>query len=513
MFEYLMKSLKLQNFLEEPGASVLFLYFMGMGALDNILRASFNGVEHLSIPLFHVHVLLFALFFGVVLIIWKVLFSEYKIYVITRYYWILSLTPLLSYLLYGGVPENISSTCMVCLLLMVAMFGLIIGFRMSKLKGMVKCSAFAAFTVLLSIPIFNVERVSLVMGTSPSFHIYGVSVDLFLQTGWSEGLLINQQYHLMILILLGELVFVYFLMAYKFFYMDLINMIKTVKPFRTLHFIAMVILGMVFLRTVAPDEALSSSAINHIPFIILPIICLALAWQFATLINDRYDREIDKYVHPERPLVRSNVHKKRYDDLTVLTALSAVFFSVLLGVHIVLLVLLSIVLAILYSISPIRLRDRLYGHICVGLGSVIAFLTGIYSPPYWRYGISIYAEVMHRDIPLFPEIFQISLLILVVLSISPLINALSDYQGDLKSGVKNVYTVLGLEKGKRIVSILIFFLFISPAMWFNSIPDLLFMSCLGLLSSVVFYRYEDHRPVFGMYFIVLLYVMINLWNL
>ncbi|MFO8109110.1 MAG: UbiA family prenyltransferase [Thermoplasmata archaeon] len=512
-----MKSIDLKRLGTPSGPLTVLLYVFGMGVIDILLRAGLMGREFLSLPLLYVNSLLFGLFLGVILILWRLVSSQeeisHQLKELLSYYWILSLNPLIVYLFHGDLSGDIISSGLMGILLPVVVISLILGFKNHFKDGVLKFLAFSSSVVILSIPVFSLNRVSLSMGARPQFKLYEFfTFNAFLRSNWTEGLLLNQKYHLLVLLLLVEIFIIYSLLMYRSFYPTFKNIIKTVKPFRTLHFVAMVLLGVVFLRTAAPDEALSLTSINHIPFAVLPALSLTLVWHFTTLFNDRYDMDIDVHVHPGRPLIRDKLGFHLYDE-TMLTSLFLSFIlSLLLGFHVFILNICAVLLAVLYSVPPVRLRDRLFGHVCVGFGSVIAFLSGVYSPSHWYHGISIYSDILERNIPFFPEIFQLSLLIFIVLSISPLINALSDYEGDLKAGVKNVYTVLGLQKGKKLVSVLIVFLFMSPTMWFNSPWDILLMLSTGIISAFIFNKKEDHRPVFALYFLVLLYVLIRLWG-
>ncbi|MFO8109974.1 MAG: UbiA family prenyltransferase [Thermoplasmata archaeon] len=407
------------------------------------------------------------------------------------------------------MDENLISAGFMGIFIPALILSFIIGFRMVFKEGILRSLIFSSAAVFLSLPVFVVRRVSLV-GVPYRFKLYETfSLDLFFQSGWTQGLLVNQKYHLLIVLLLMEVFIVYFLCGYKFFYKKFKNILRTIKPFRTLHFIMMVLLGAIFVGEFAPEESLSLTSINHFPFVFTAAFCGVLAWQFTTLLNDIYDMDIDVHVHPTRPLVSGHLSRRLYLDISIFTALLSTLFSLLLGIPIMLFNITALLLAVLYSVPPFRLRDRFYGHICVGLGSLIAFLFGVYSPTRWRHGIYTSSEITGRNIPFFPEVFFVSILIVTVLSISPLINALSDYEGDKSSGVKNVYTVLGFERGKKVVSVLIILLFISPLVLFSSLIDMVILFAAGVISSIIFYRFEDHRPVFGMYFLVLIYLLLR----
>lgn len=492
--------------------SFVLIYLLFIGSIDKLIRILLVSDHSFSLLLLYINTLFMAMFFGSILIILKILLPEVKpsklIKHLSKYFWILSLNPIVSYLIYGDVPRNFVFSNGINLLLLVFVLSIIIVPKYFSKLGLIKSSTLSFTIIALYVPIYLVNRVSLLIHPSPTFEVYEIfRFDLFLQSGWTYGLLLNQQHHLLLVLLLIETFLIYSLLAYFTLEDTFREIINSIRTFRTLHFVMMVILGVIFVGTIAEEHSLSLTSINHLPYIFLPALCLVLLWQLTTLLNDLYDLEIDAHVHPERPLVSGNLDRSLYMDMFVSAALLSSFISILLGPFLFFLNSSAILLAILYSVPPMRLRDRVYGHICVGLGSAIAFLFGVYSPSSWTHGLYLTSQSINRNISFYPSIFQVSLLIIVVLSISPLINALSDYEGDLRTGVKNVYTVLGFEKGKKIVSFFIVILFSAPLILFHTLLDFLFLFSLGIISSIIFYKFEDHRPVFGMYFLVLLYLI------
>ncbi len=288
---------------------------------------------------------------------------------------------------------------------------------------------------------------------------------------------------------------------------EFLSLIKNLKLFRTVHFVVMVIIGIVVVREIAPANALDVFSIQYFPYIFLPALCMALTWQFTAMINDYYDIDIDKFVHPDRPLITGKISSDRFLQLAVIAGGISAFLSLLIGILPFILNLTFIIAALLYSIPPIRLKNRIFGYVCVGWASVVAFLTGIYSPVAWRSELHWFSTTTPRNIPFFPDIAVISLILFSVLSISPYINAIADYEGDKEGGVKSIYTIYGLEKGKKIVSILIMFLFLSPLLLFNSTIDILILLSASLASVLIFYFIEKYQAIFGIYFSVLIYVL------
>jgi len=236
---------------------------------------------------------------------------------------------------------------------------------------------------------------------------------------------------------------------------------------------------------------------------------MVLTWQFSAMINDIYDTDIDKFVHPDRPLVTGEIDVKIYRNTAVAFAILSLLISLYFGVLLMLLNLTFLIAALLYSIPPIRLKDRAYGYVCVGYASVVALIHGGYSPISWSLAIEQGRYFLFEGLPIYDDLLSVSLIIFLALSISPYINALSDYEGDKRSGVRNIYTIYGREKGKKIMTVLVVVLFLSPISLLQGTLDLIIMIPISLIAAYVFYVHEDHRPIFGMYFLVILYSMVR----
>ncbi|MFW6141788.1 MAG: UbiA family prenyltransferase [Candidatus Saliniplasma sp.] len=272
----------------------------------------------------------------------------------------------------------------------------------------------------------------------------------------------------------------------------------------------MVMIGVFVVQTISPEHALNPLFILHFPYLFLPAMCMAQTWQFTAMINDYYDIEIDRIVHPERPLASGKISAWRYLQLAIMISLISLLLSILLGFLIFILNISFVIAALLYSIPPIRLKNRVFGYICVGWASVVAFLSGVYSPVFWKEGIPWSSPTVSRAIPFYPDLAVISMILFSVLSISPYINAISDYKGDKKGGVKSIYMIYGLERGKKIVSVLILVLFLTPLLLIHSMWDMIIMVSTSFFSVFIFYKFERYQVIFGIYFLVLIYILTRL---
>jgi 4-hydroxybenzoate polyprenyltransferase len=274
--------------------------------------------------------------------------------------------------------------------------------------------------------------------------------------------------------------------------MEIKDALNILRPARMAHFALMSILGVVvFQRNI--DISLA---------IFLSPVLSAFLWQITTMINDLFDVEIDILAHPERPLVTGKISRKKYVNIILSLVLLSILLSVFLSLAVLLLSLLFIILAVLYSVPPLRMRNRVWGTVFVGLGSAISYFIGYFSY-FWPLG----GNFTHFNNP---DIFgvEVGIFILIALSIAPNINSYEDFEGDKKAGVKNIYTVMGRENGRKTVSFLIFIIFILPPFLLFSYFNLAISVVSGMCGALYFYKKEEAKGIFILYFLNLLYYIV-----
>lgn len=272
---------------------------------------------------------------------------------------------------------------------------------------------------------------------------------------------------------------------------------KSVRGARTVHFMLMGLTGMLVSGRWDTGNILLPS--------ILLCTSIFFVWLFTTMVNDAFDMEIDRKAHPDRPLVRGEITLEDYRRLYRIAGTLSLFFSIFLGFIPFLSMLSFMALAYLYSVPPARVRDRPYATIIIGSASSLSFLAG-YSALFWpSSGVFFYLPAFSS------EFLTLFLIILMALSVSPLINAYQDFEADSQAGVKNLYTIIGPEKGKALVASLIPLLFSLPLILFHSMADLLVSLLSGLAAALWFFRYGSSRPVFLLYFLVLSYFLLRLF--
>ena len=147
------------------------------------------------------------------------------------------------------------------------------------------------------------------------------------------------------------------------------------------------------------------------------------------------------------------------------------------------------------------------------MGSSLEFLAGYLTfPTITNIAGRVFPLISYPALHIPLSCALIGIIIFIAFSTGPAIKDLKDYEGDKKSGVKNIYTVFGMEQGLKIVSILLFVSFISPILLFHSTVDVIILGVTSVAVMILFYRYKNVEMVFGMYFLIIIYCLLRWMN-
>lgn len=287
------------------------------------------------------------------------------------------------------------------------------------------------------------------------------------------------------------------------------------RPLRILHFSMMTFFGIVSVRLSGATGSLAIDIFDtrYWPYIAGAMFLTIFAWQFTTMINDVHDVEIDRISHKDRALARGLISTRRYINFAIMCAVLSLALGLFLGWAPFLLAAFFVFLGIIYSTPPVRLRNSPFGTVIVGAGSLAAFLIGVYSPSTGLFEHDIQGIAWPRMPGIANETGIMGLLIFLLLSIAPLINAYKDHEGDKKAGARTIYTILGKERGKRIVTALVPVLFLAPALLLNSRSDIMLFGILGAAGTFAFWKFENSNVIFGLYFVELSYGLLRLLDI
>ncbi|MGD1060251.1 MAG: UbiA family prenyltransferase [Methanomassiliicoccales archaeon] len=293
------------------------------------------------------------------------------------------------------------------------------------------------------------------------------------------------------------------------------NVLRSMRPAQTLFFGAVVAAGIVTGWRID----FSLDLVTHIfqtpywvnlAFAGVAIIAALVAWQVSTMWNDLSDARYDER-RPDRLIVTGAMPSRYIAQLSIVLAIVAVLLSFLLSVFHAMIMAAILGLAYLYSFEPVRFKSKLLSPLIIGVGTSMAFIYG-YITPYSV--VEPYTEG-HIYYPFLTGVVSIPTLTLLGVELAGLMflglvvgSMVTDIKGfgeDKRAGVRTVYTIMGREKGARIVSILISLVALTPLVLFQSPQDLIVFPVLGAAAGTLFYFRMDSRPVLIIALIGLVY--------
>lgn len=232
-----------------------------------------------------------------------------------------------------------------------------------------------------------------------------------------------------LIIILFSIIFVYwihdsdeFKMAFKSHF----------RPWRMGQYLLMVIWGYSLIGDFQPLRVF---------LLFSTLMTIALAWQFAVLINDLYDQKIDMVSNPSRGLSNSPLTRKKIIEFASLCAILAIYFALSIASTVTNLIILLLAISFFYSVPPVRLKRYPFSSVFIGIASFLAFLCGHLSQ------VSIYNIKSNATIT--------GLSIAIGMTLGANLIDLKDIEGDKKAGVSSIPVIFGLEKGRKIVAALV----------------------------------------------------------
>ena len=236
-----------------------------------------------------------------------------------------------------------------------------------------------------------------------------------------------------------------------------------------------------------------------------------MAWQVSTIWNDLSDRVSDDPRRRGRLVASGIVSPRLIVQISLILATVSVTCGFLLSAQLGIIILIILLLSYFYSFNPIRFKDHVLSPLLIGLGAYMAFLFG-YLTPYSEIGFvtapGVSIPILTGAVisaPLTPEAFYIGFFMFLGIVIGSIVTDIDGFQEDSRARVRTIYTILGLEKGKRAVAILIFVAGLTPLFIFNDIQDYAIFPILAAIASYVFIKNERSRPVLCIALIGLIY--------
>jgi 4-hydroxybenzoate polyprenyltransferase len=234
---------------------------------------------------------------------------------------------------------------------------------------------------------------------------------------------------------------------------------------------------------------------------VLTFISLSLGVLALNSFNQVFDFSIDKINKPKRPIVSDRISKKNALLLACIMFLGSLLISFLVDYILFLLVLSFVIISIIYSMPPIRLKKLPLSGMFVGtyLHGVIPFFSAVV--------ISNYTN------PLYTMVFGL-FFILLAFSSSP-IKDLEDIKGDKNAGLVSLPLMMGEERAKLTVSLLFSFtgVYLLISILLNILPMKFLYSLVAyvIILLVIFYmlfRYKYKKEVTQSKFLTLIMFLI-----
>jgi homogentisate phytyltransferase/homogentisate geranylgeranyltransferase len=289
------------------------------------------------------------------------------------------------------------------------------------------------------------------------------------------------------------------------------SFIKSSRPLTSVHALLMVGIGVLVAGHL--NIGLAPPFAGNIGTFGTSLFLIVFLWQYAVMLNHIYDVEIDRMGNKGRVLPRGMLTISQVKRIAIIYALVSIGLASLLSHFAILITLICLLLGVMYSVPPVRIRNSAFATTIIGLGSSLAFFIGYFTPSYERVLISRRYEFSSVVPELSTEAISIAFLIFIVLSIGSLIKDFKDYEGDKKSGVRNIFTIYGKEKGVNITSMLLPVSFFAPLTLFHTSYDFMVFIPLGLAAMVSFKKLQNVHLVFSFYFLVLFYCLLRWFNI
>jgi len=260
---------------------------------------------------------------------------------------------------------------------------------------------------------------------------------------------------------------------------------KSVPYFRILHYVFMPFIGIILARhSFNLLYPLSGDGLLRLLYLILAVIFSCL---YALNVNNEWDTDIDKLVNPGRVTVIRAFGAENYRRMGLVFFVLAVMFSLMVSFESFVFVLLFNGVYYLYSSPPFRLkRIPVFSKLLIGLNTWILVLSG------WVFA--------GADIHKFP--FRYTVLFVFVYGLAVNFIDIKDYEGDKAVGIATLPVILGLEKSKFVIAILLFLAFAGAPFLLGYWHGIILTGPAGILAFILTFRknYRDRT-------IMILYVL------
>lgn len=246
---------------------------------------------------------------------------------------------------------------------------------------------------------------------------------------------------------------------------------RNIRPERLVHYVVLALLGIF----IGIRYGKSLWLVLNVGQVIVLIGALTFAWLFIVAINDLFDVEVDKISNTDRPLIRKSISQDEYRVYGAIFFVLSLTLASLASYYALNFVFYFLVTySFIYSSPPFRLkRFFLIPNILIGLCSLFAVLAGVSLVA----GNSVFS-IMPRNLAIY---------LFAIFTFASMIKDIKDIKGDSHDGIVTLPTLVGLQRAKQIMGLLI---------------------GLGFLSSVFIVK-ASFIPVAALVFAIVAYLVIT----
>ncbi len=250
--------------------------------------------------------------------------------------------------------------------------------------------------------------------------------------------------------------------------------LKNARLTRVFNNIALLGLGL-YLAKVPIFNPLSISPADWL-LIIMAVISLLLYWFSAIGYDDLADEKIDRISNQHRPLPQNKFTREEFKTLTNLSRIASYVAAFIVGYAFFIFILLRSLVGYLYSCFPLRLKRF---PVLATFTNGFALLLAIYA------GFLIKTTNSIFDFP-----WKLAIFVLIAFTLGVTAKDIKDYQGDKAGGIYTIPVLFGLERGKKIIGLLAFIVFmLCPIFFFDHFNVLILPSLFaGILSFLLINR-------------------------
>jgi 4-hydroxybenzoate polyprenyltransferase len=272
-------------------------------------------------------------------------------------------------------------------------------------------------------------------------------------------------------------------------------LLKDIRLLRILHYLFMLLLGVVIALTNDPGSLYSQwhVADGLMIHFLLCSIGVFFSCLFSLVTNNLADIEIDRVSNPERPLVSGEIDPKVYRLWGHVFLVMAFFYAAMVNTQAVLLIGVTLATYYLYSMPPLRLkRVTLFSKLAISVNSIALMVLGY--------------TLVQDHIDGFPR--GLYGLYLVGVTLAANLIDLKDVEGDAAAGIITVPVLLGKKQAKIMIGLAFWATYVA---FFYLIKTIYALPVLVMVGGVQFFlinkKEYDERPILVLYILSVVFLM------